>query len=304
MPSHPETKSGFIAIVGRPNVGKSTLLNALVGAQIAITTPKPQTTRNRILGILTKDNVQAIFLDTPGVHRAKGGINRRMVETALKTISDADVIFHMVEVGVRDDDIEQMIAKEISKSQKPRFLVINKIDLVRNKKELLPEIGRLSHLGEFDEVIPISALNGDGLDRLVELVANNLPDGPHYYPPDEFTDVTERFIAAEMIREQIILNTRQEVPYAAAVTIEAFEEKPEIVHIAARIHVETQSQKGIVIGKGGAMLKKIGSAARENIEKMLGAKVFLELFVDVAPNWRRDARLLDRLGYGPEKYEV
>lgn len=303
MPSPRCAKSGFVAIVGRPNVGKSTLLNTLVGARLAIVTPKPQTTRNRILGILTRDRLQAIFLDTPGIHRARGGINARMVRTALATISQADIIIHMVEVGVPLDDIEELIAKEIGRTKTPRFLIINKIDTIRDKRKLLPEIDRLRGLGNFDEVAPISALKGDGVEILVDLVEKYLPEGAHYYPPDAYTDLSERFIAAEMVREQVILNTHQEIPYATAVSIEEFKEGGELTRIRARIHVETQSQKGIIIGAKGSMLKKIGTQARLNIEKMVGTKVFLELFVDVIPKWRRDEAALDKLGY-EIKYKV
>jgi len=300
MRSPRPTKSGFIAIVGRPNVGKSTLLNALVGAKLAIVTPKPQTTRNRILGILTRGNLQAVFLDTPGIHRARGGINRRMVHTALATISQADIIMHIVEVGTPLDDIEELIAKEIGKIKTPCFLVINKIDLIRDKRRILPEIERIRKIGNFAEVVPISALKEDGLDVLIELTGKYLPKGPHYYPPDAYTDLPERFIAAEMIREQVLLNTHQEIPYATAVTIEEFKEGADITRIRARVHVETESQKGILIGAGGSMMKKIGSGARNNIEKMVGQKVFLEIYVDVIPNWRRDEAALDKLGYNQE----
>lgn len=297
MDSRHEIKSGFIAIIGRPNVGKSTLLNALVGTKVAIVSSKAQTTRNRILGILTTEELQAVFLDTPGVHRARSGINKRMVSTALQTLKNVDIILHMVETNAPLDDVEQLIIDEISKTGTPTFLILNKIDRVDKNKQLT-EIDRFKDAGKFDEMLPISALKNNGLDKLMTLIGQYLPQGPHYYPPDAYTDLTERFLAAEMIREQIFRHTKQEIPYASAVSVEEFREDPEIVRITARIHVESKSQKGIIIGKGGAMIKKIGSGARENIQKMVGTKVFLGLKVDVMPKWRRDEKALDKLGYG------
>lgn len=297
MAFHPEDKFGFVAIIGKPNVGKSTLLNKIIGEKLAIATPKPQTTRNRIRGILTRGHLQAVFVDTPGIHRARGGINKRMVKTALATISQVDLVLRLTEPEMPIDELEKMITAEIARYKKHCFLVINKIDKLPRKEMLLPEIQRLSAMGNFDEVIPISALTGDGVERLINLVEKYLPTGNHFYTPDEFTDLPEKFFVGEMVREQVILHTHEEIPYAVAVTVEEFTEKPDIVYIRAVIHVETESQKGILIGKGGSMLKKIGTKARLNIEKMLGGKVFLELQVKVLSKWRKNAKLLDSLGF-------
>ncbi len=300
MQDQPEieaSRSGFAAIVGKPNVGKSTLLNALVGEKIAITSTKPNTTRNRIAGIITRGDAQAVFLDTPGIHRARKGLNRRMVNIAMAAISEVDIVLMMVEAGSKTLDIEKHIVRRAAETHAKRFLLINKVDRVA-KPTILPEIEeRLESMGPFDEVVPISALKGAGVDLIEKLVIESLPAGPHYYPPDIFTDQPERFIAAEMVREQVTRATRREVPYATAITVEEWDERSEMVFIRARIHVETQSQKGIIIGKGGSMLKNIGAAARTSIEKMLGTKVYLDLFVDVIPKWRRDGKTLDRLGY-------
>ena len=294
-------RSGFAAILGRPNVGKSTLLNALVGEKVAIVSPKPNTTRNRIAGIITKGDAQAIFIDTPGIHRAREGLNRRMVNTAIAAISETDIILLMVEAGVKTVEIEKFIAEKAAETRARRFLVINKIDRVA-KESLLPEIDeRLQNMGHFDEVVPVSALNRDGVDVIEKLVIESLPIGPHYYAEDMFTDQPERFIAAEMIREQVFNMTHEEVPYATAVSIEEWSERSEKLLIRARIHVETAGQKAIIIGRRGEMIKKIGTGARESIEKMLGAKVYLDLFVDIISNRRSDEKMLDTLLYREEK---
>ncbi len=278
-------------------MGKSTLFNALVGEKVAIVTPKPNTTRNRIAGILTKGKSQAIFLDTPGIHNARDTLNKRMVSTAMAALTDVDIILFMVEAGVKTLEIESYIAEKIGETSATKILIINKTDKIP-KQTLLPEIEeRTEKLGEFNEVIPISALEGDGVDIVERLVTESLPPNPHFYPPDMYTDRPERFVVAEMIREQVFLATHQEVPYATAVSVEEWNERENLVHIAAKIHVESKSQKGIIIGKKGTMLKKIGTEARIQIEKLLGAKVYLELFVHVMPKWRRDEKSLDRLGY-------
>ena len=289
------TQSGFAAILGRPNVGKSTLLNTLVGEKVAIVSPKPNTTRNRIAGIITKGDAQAIFIDTPGIHHAKKGLNLRMVNTAIAAISEVNIILLMVEAGNKTLEIEKFIANKAAETNARRFLVINKIDRVA-KESLLPEIEeRLGMMGPFDEIVPISALEGDGVDVIEKLVMESLPPGPHYYAEDIFTDQPERFIAAEMVREQVFIMTQEEVPYATAVTVEEWNERPERVLIRVRIHVETAGQKAIIIGHRGEMIKKIGTAARMSIEKMLGAKVYLDLFVDIVPKWRHDEKMLARL---------
>jgi len=291
------TRSGFAVIAGKPNVGKSTLLNALVGEKVAIVSPKPNTTRNRISGIITRDDAQAVFLDTPGIHRPRDMLNRRLVKTAFASISEVDVILMMVVAGHKTDDIEKTIAEKASETRAKKFLLINKVDRVE-KPSILPEIEeRAEALGPFDEIVPTSALKGFNLDTVAKLVFESLPDGPHYYPDDTYTDLPEKFIAAEMIREQVFVVTQKEVPYATAVTVEEWTEKSRHIFVRARIHVERNSQKGIVIGNRGEKLKQIGVAARLEIEKMLGTKIYLELFVDVVPKWRRNSNMLDRLGY-------
>jgi len=290
-------RSGFVAIIGRPNVGKSTLLNQLLGEKVAIVTPKPQTTRNQIRGIRTAPGSQVIFLDTPGIHRARSLINRRMVEVAKSTLREVDLTLWLVDatkglVG-EDEDITRLLVE----SGKAALVLLNKIDLV-SKLELLPVIDRISSLFPGREIVPISALKGENLRLLVDLILKSLPEGPRYYPEDEITDQTEQFIAAEIIREKIFLLTRKEIPYGVAVVIEEFSEKPEkdLVVIKAAIHSERESHKPILIGKKGAMLKKIGSQAREELEGLLGCKVYLELFVKVDRGWTQDPNAIKEFG--------
>ncbi len=290
-------RSGFVAIIGRPNVGKSTLLNQLLGEKVAIVTPKPQTTRNQIRGIRTAPGSQVIFLDTPGIHRARSLINRRMVEVAKSTLREVDLTLWLVDatkglVG-EDEDITRLLVE----SGKAALVLLNKIDLV-SKLELLPVIDRISSLFPGREIVPISALKGENVRLLVDLILKSLPEGPRYYPEDEITDQTEQFIAAEIIREKIFLLTRKEIPYGVAVVIEEFSEKPEkdLVVIKAAIHSERESHKPILIGKKGAMLKKIGSQAREELEGLLGCKVYLELFVKVDRGWTQDPNAIKEFG--------
>lgn len=294
--TEPGYRSGLVTIIGAPNVGKSTLLNRVLGQKIAITSAKPQTTRNRILGVWTTPESQVIFYDTPGVHQARGLLNKRMVRIALATLSDADIILFMIELNRREAD-NRLILKALEKQKTPVILVINKVDKVY-KLELLPAMDRYNREMNLAAIVPISALNGDNVDQLTAEVVAMLPEGPQYYPPDMVTDQPERFIAAEMVREQIFVQTKQELPYSTAVTVEEFdEEDAALVRIRAVIHVERNSQKGIIIGKKGAMLKTIGTAARADIQRLIGAKVFLELFVKVEKNWSRNARSLSRFGY-------
>jgi GTP-binding protein Era len=291
-------KSGFVGIIGRPNVGKSTLLNTFLGEKVAITTPKPQTTRNRILGIMNTDGGQFVFLDTPGIHRAKTPLNILMVKSAMGTFGEADVLLLLVEAdrGLHDED--SLIIESLKAIKIPVILVINKIDLVK-KETLLPLIDSFKDLYAFEEIIPISALKGFGVDRLADILWRLLPEGPKLFPDDMITDRTERFIASEIIREKILLLTRQEIPYATAVVVEAFKEEEErnFIRIQAAIIVEKDSQKGIVIGKKGAMLKDIGRQARKDLERFFNARIYLELFVKVRKDWTRDGRLLKELGY-------
>lgn len=289
--------SGFVAIVGRPNVGKSTLLNQLLGEKIAIVTPKPQTTRNRIMGIKTTPAYQVVFLDTPGIHRARSLMNRRMVETALRTLREVDGVLWLVDArgGIQREDED--IARTLKESQATTLILLNKMDLIP-KAGLLPLMERCSVMLPEKEIIPVSALKGENLPLLLDRIEKLLPEGPSYYPEGEVTDQTERFLACEIIREKIFLLTREEIPYATAVTIEGFSEKEEknLIVINATIHTDRESHKPILIGKKGAMLKEIGKQAREEIEALLGCKVFLELFVKVQRGWTQDPHALTEMG--------
>jgi GTP-binding protein Era len=291
-------KSGFAAIVGRPNAGKSTLLNAMLGEKIVITSDKPQTTRNRIQGIHNVPGAQIVFIDTPGIHEAKSRLNRSLVESATNAIQGVDLILFLIDASARHSADEEMILELLKTVQVPVILVINKIDAVE-KIKLLQLIERYSRLHTFREIIPVSALSGDGVEQLVELVCRSLPTGPAYFPDDILTDLPERFIVAEMIREKIFRLTHDEIPYSVAVEVESFKERPDggIIAIGAAIIVERDSQKGIIIGKRGEMLKRIGTAARQEIERFLAEKVYLELFVKVSANWSENPQKLREYGY-------
>ena len=290
-------RSGFVAILGRPNVGKSTLLNQLLGEKIAIVSPRPQTTRNRIMGIKTVPGGQILLLDTPGIHRARSLLNRRMVDVAKRSLGDVEAVVWVVDgragLGADDDDIAGLLAA----SGQETVIALNKIDAV-SKGRLLPVMARLAELLPDREILPISARTGENVPLLVEGVLKRLPAGPRYYPEDELTDQTERFIAAEIVREKVFLRTRQEIPYGTAVSVGSFEEKNggALVVIAATIHTERDSHKPILIGKHGAALKEIGSAAREDLERLLGCRVYLELAVKATPGWSRDPRSLAAFG--------
>jgi len=290
-------KSGFIGIIGRPNVGKSTLLNKIIGEKIAITSHKPQTTRNRITGIKNIENGQLIFVDTPGIHRATTPLNEFMVIAAKDTFRSADIILMVAEAeGVHRDD--QLIVESLRTAGLPVILLINKIDLGR-KKDILPVIDQFQHLFSFSETIPVSAANGDGLSSLMEEIWKLLPEGPRYFPDDIVTDRSERFIAAEIIREKIIMLTHQEIPYATAVVVESFKEDEDkkLLVIQATINVAKNSQKGILIGKNGSMLKEIGRRARQDMERFFATRIYLELFVRVRKDWTHDAGMLREFGY-------
>jgi GTP-binding protein Era len=290
-------RSGTVALIGRPNAGKSTLLNTLVGAKVAITSNKPQTTRHRILGVLTRPGGQLVFVDTPGVHRPHYRMNRRMMDATLSVLHDVDIVALLIDVTESPGAGLQYAIELVRDLEVPTFLLLNKIDRIA-KGKLLPMIAAYTEKGGWDEVIPISALKGDNCERFLEVALRYLPEGPPLFPEDALTDRTERFLAAELVREQVLHRTRDELPYTTAVTIDAWEEpeKPgRSVRIFATIWVEAESQKPIVIGKGGQMLKAVGTAAREQIEKMLGRKVFLDLHVKVRSGWREDAPMLDRL---------
>ena len=291
-------KCGFISILGRPNVGKSTLFNRILGEKIAIVTEKPQTTRNRILGIKHVEGGQMIFLDTPGLHQGRSALNQRMVQTAIASSREADILLFVIEAtSPRIEEDRQMI-EPLKENHGVPFLIVNKIDSVR-KETLLPIIDRYQKLHSFQAIFPISAMTGEGIEILLKEIMEALPDSSPYYPEDMITDQTERFLMSEVIREKVIEQTFQEIPYATAVTIESFKEHPEknLVVIRATIHVERISQKKILIGKGGQKLKQIGEMARKAMEAFLEKKVFLELWVNVEKNWTQDTPALNRLGY-------
>jgi GTP-binding protein Era len=292
-------RSGFVAVIGRPNVGKSTLVNQFVGQKVAIVSPKPQTTRSRITGILTREEAQVIFVDTPGLHRPRHKLGQAMVATATRAIPGADVVLFMVDVSVPPTDEDRMIAELIQEQTgAPVILVLNKMDLlppenVKPHTEAYWELAPYHH--EWMMTVATQKVN---LDKLLDLIVAALPEGPRYYPGDQVTDQTERQIAAELIREQVLRYTRQEVPHAVAVVVEKFKERESgAIYVAATIFVERESQKGIIIGRQGQMLRQIGSAARQEIERMTSGRVYLDLWVKVRKGWRRDERELRRLGY-------
>ncbi|MBU0554148.1 GTPase Era [Myxococcota bacterium] len=296
-------RCGFITLVGRPNVGKSTLLNRLLGEKIAITSPRPQTTRNRIPGVLTRPDAQLIFVDTPGLHHAKRALNRFMVEVAEAALWDTDVVVVMVESGVGGDGavgISPLIRETLEKlqaRQKRTFIVPNKIDRIP-RDQLLPVMATYAEF-DFAEILPVSAQSGDGVDRLLDVLASALPEGPALYPADALTDLPERFIAAEMIREKLFLSLEDELPYSTAVTISSWKDMSSrgAVEIEATVHVERESQKGIVIGKGGQMIKRVGTAARLDLSQLLDTQVHLTLFVRVDKRWTHNESSLRKMGY-------
>lgn len=296
-----EKKTGYAALVGRPNVGKSTLMNKLIGQKIAITSNKPQTTRNRIQTVYTDDRGQIIFLDTPGIHKAKNKLGEYMVNIAEKTLSDVDVVLWLVEPSTFIGAGERHIIEQLKKCKKPVLLVINKIDTVK-REEILKFIDTYSKEMEFSEIIPVSALKGDNTDDLTEIIFKYLPEGPMYFDEDTVTDQPMRQIVAEMIREKALRSLSDEIPHGIAVTIEKMKERPKggMWDIEATIVCERDSHKGIIIGKGGAMLKKIGSAARYEIEHMLEAQINLKLWVKVRKEWRDSDLMMKNFGYRPE----
>jgi GTP-binding protein Era len=291
-------KSGYVAIAGTPNAGKSTLLNRMLGEKISITSKKPQTTRNRILGVLHRPEVQIVFFDTPGVFEARDKLNVRIVDAALSAVGDADLILVVVDVSHSQPNAERFLIKQLQSQTRPAILALNKMDIV-DKSRVLESIDKWSNTFDFMEIVPISARDGIQIDELISAMAGRLPAGPPYFPEDTLTDVTKRFIVAELIREQVFRLTGEEIPYATAVTIDTFKEKKngQLVNIEATIHLERDSQKGIVIGKNGSKLKQIGTRSREQIENMLECKVYLKLFVRVQKNWRKDTRAIRRFGY-------
>jgi GTP-binding protein Era len=291
-------KSGFVSFIGRPNAGKSTLLNRLVGSKLAIVSDKPQTTRTRILGVRNYPDAQVVFLDTPGIHRPLHRMNVRMVDTAVQTIKEVDVLGLVVDASEPPGKGERFVVDLVKNATAPVFLILNKVDLVR-KPRLLPIIDRYQQEGRFEEIIPLSAATGENVDRLERAIIDRLPEGERLYPDDYLTDQPERFLAAEIVREKLLQFTHAEIPFSSAVIIDRFEEpegdKP-LLRLYCTIVVDRESQKPIVVGRGGEMVKKIGTAAREELERFFGARVFLDLHVRVKSEWREDERLLAELG--------
>ncbi len=289
-------KSGFVAIVGRPNAGKSTLVNTIVGRKVAIVSPRPQTTRNRIQGILNRDDAQIVLVDTPGIHKPDNILSRQMMGETEQALQGVDIVSLIVDVTAEFGAGDRFSAKWLRRFHGPVFLLLNKVDRIR-KMLLLPLIDRWRREGEFAEVFPISALSGEGCADLVTAWIAKLPEAPPHFPQDQFTDQPERFLAAELVREQALRITREEVPHAIAVFVNRFEEGPKLIKIMATIYVEREGQKGILIGKGGETIKKIGTLARKEIESILGAHVLLELMVKVQPNWRRNRAIVRQLDW-------
>ncbi|MDR6551325.1 GTPase Era [Paenibacillus qinlingensis] len=295
-----EFKSGFVAIIGRPNVGKSTLMNQIIGQKIAIMSDKPQTTRNKIHGVYTSENGQIVFLDTPGIHKPTSKLGDYMSKVAHGTLGEVDAVLFLVDVvdGIGGGD--RYIIEQLKHIETPVILVLNKIDLVQ-PEALLAIITNYKDLYNFAEIVPVSALKGNNVTTLLEQIIRYLPEGPQYYPADQITDHPEQFVCAELVREKILHMTREEIPHSIAVQIEDMRVEPNgIVHISAVIFVERESQKGIVIGKQGALLKEIGRQARRDIETLLGSKTFLELWVKVKKDWRNQDRVLRDLGFRHE----
>ena len=297
-------KSGFVSLIGRPNAGKSTLLNRLVGTKLAIVSDKPQTTRTRILGVRNYPDAQVVFLDTPGIHRPLHRMNVRMVDTAVDTIRQVDVLGLVADASERRGKGDAFVIDLVKSTAAPVFLILNKIDLLK-KSRLLPIIDEYSKLAQFAEIVPVSAATGDNVDRLERAIIDRLPEGERLYPEDYLTDQPERFMAAEIVREKLLQFTHAELPFSSAVMIDRFEEAEEgatgsaaILRLYCTIVVDRESQKPIVIGKGGDMIKRIGTAAREELERFFGSRVFLDLHVRVKAEWRDDERLLGQIGLG------
>jgi GTPase len=295
--SKPEFKSGFVSLIGRPNAGKSTLLNALVGQKVAIVADKPQTTRTSIQGVVTLPEAQVVFLDTPGIHKANTPLNRRLMDTVRASLEERDLLVFVADAARRFTEQDKQAIDVLRRAETPCVLALNKIDLIKDKAALLPLIEEYKSVFEFAEYVPVSAVRRNGTAELLQAILKYLPAGPAYFPEDHVTDQPERFLAGELIREKVLLATRQEVPHAVAVTVDRWVEGPKLSSIYATIHLERDGQKAIVIGAGGAMLKQIGTLARHEMERLFGLKIFLDLHVRVQPHWRENRDFLNSLDW-------
>jgi GTP-binding protein Era len=289
--------SGFVSLIGLPNAGKSTLLNALVGQKVAIVADKPQTTRTSIQGVVTLPNAQIVFVDTPGIHKGDSPLNKRLMDTVRGAIEERDLLLFVADATKKFGDEDKRAIGLARKPGAPVVLVLNKVDLLRDKAALLPLIEQYKAEFEFADYIPVSAAKGKGLDDLRDTILKYMPEGPQYFPEDYVTDQPERFLASELVREKVLIATRQEVPHSVAVSVDRWEETPEITRIYATIRVEREGQKGIVIGQGASMLKKIGTMARREMEKLFGVKIYLDLHVRVEPGWREKRAFLNTLDW-------
>lgn len=290
------SRSGFVGIIGAPNAGKSTLLNQVLGQKISITSKKPQTTRDRILGVVNRPHSQIVFLDTPGIHKSTTLLNQRIVAQAIQAMDDVDLILFMVDAASRNYASEKMIVKQFETVRKPVILALNKIDLAK-KAAVYEQVETFRDMYAFETIVPVSARENIQMDLLLDELESRLPQGPPLYPEETFTDVSEKYMVSEIIREKVFRLTGMEIPYSSAVTVDSFEVEKKLIVIHASIHLVRDSQKGIVIGKNGSMLKRIGSIARKDIEQMLGSKVLLKLFVKVTQDWVSNKRHLSEFGY-------
>lgn len=290
-------RTGFVSILGRPNAGKSTLLNALAGTKLAIVAPKPQTTRTTVQAVVNLPDAQVVFLDTPGIHRSDNTFNRRMMDAVRSAVEDRDLLLYLADASAAPRTEEEQAISLVKKSETPVFLVLNKVDRIQDKRYVLERIQQYQAIHEFAEYIPVSALTGNGLDDLKKSIVARLPEGDPMFPPDYLTDQPERFLVAELVREKILRLAHQEVPHAVAVLVDHWEETPKITRIHATVYVERSGQKAIIIGSGGSMLKKIGTAARTEAETLLERKIYMEIFVKVRDNWREDPRFLNEIDW-------
>jgi GTP-binding protein Era len=290
-------RSGFVSIIGRPNAGKSTLLNALVGQKVAIVADKPQTTRTSIQGVVTTPEAQVIFVDTPGIHKADSALNKRLMDTVRASLEERDLLLFVADATLGFGEDDKRAIDVARRTSTPVALVLNKVDLLKDKAALLPLIEEYKQAFEFAEYLPVSAARRIGLDELMKVILERMPEGPAYFPEDHVTDQPERFLAAELVREKVLLATRQEVPHSVTVTVDKWEDTPKLTRIFATIRVERDGQKAIVIGREGSMLKRIGTQAREEMERLFGVKIYLDLHVRVQPGWRENTSFLDSLDW-------